>query len=215
MCYRIIITSNGKKKRIIDKSNNISKIKKKYFSLVDRNKVLFPKQTSAYLKTKPVKYEILLLKKREDDDTPYIDRDEMGRTIEIEDANKKWTIIEKNSYKYEEKFTVYGLKSRLTTIEIIKLLLLRGHKTPIMKQINYVENKLLIHQDNDFDIVLCKCPLDAEKLYKTLKEFVDNNNITHTLFTGSINLNKKDTYKMIVEKTGWNRDKVYRKVTRP
>ena len=63
MCYRIIITSNGKKKRILDKSNNISNIKKKYYSIVDRNKVLFPKQTSAYLKTKPVKYEILLLKK--------------------------------------------------------------------------------------------------------------------------------------------------------
>ena len=55
MFYRIIITSNGKKKRIIDKSNNLSTIKKKYFSTVDRNKVLFPKQTSAYLKTKPVK----------------------------------------------------------------------------------------------------------------------------------------------------------------
>ena len=215
MCYRIIITSNGKKKRIIDKSNNISKIKKKYFSLVDRNKVLFPKQTSAYLKTKPVKYEILLLKKWEENDTPYIDRDEMGRTIEIEDTNKKWTIIEKNIYKYEEKFTVYGSKSRLTAIEIIKLLLMKSHKTPIMKQINYVENKLLIHQDNDFDIVLCKCPSDAEKLYGTLKEFVDNNKITHTLFTGAINLNKKDTYNMIVEKTGWGRDKVYRKVTRP
>ena len=140
MCYRIIITSNGKKKRILDKSNNISNIKKKYYSIVDRNKVLFPKQTSAYLKTKPVKYEILLLKKWEENDTPYIDRDEMGRTIEIEDTNKKWTIIEKNIYKYEEKFTVYGSKSRLTAIEIIKLLLMKSHKTPIMKQINYVEN---------------------------------------------------------------------------
>ena len=101
MCYRIIITSNGKKKRILDKSNNISNIKKKYYSIVDRNKVLFPKQTSAYLKTKPVKYEILLLKKWEENDTPYIDRDEMGRTIEIEDTNKKWTIIEKvNSHLF-------------------------------------------------------------------------------------------------------------------
>lgn len=215
MYYKIIITSNGKKKRIIDKSNNISKLKKKYFSLVDKNKVLFPKQTSAYLKTKPVKYEIILMKKWEEGDTPYIDRDEMGRTIEIEDNNKKWTIIEKNIYKYEEKFTVYGSSKRLTAIEIIKHILMRKHKTPIMKQINYVENKLLIHQDNDFDIILCKCPSDAKKLYSTLKEFVDNNNVTHTLFTGSINLNKKDTYNMIVEKTGWDKNKVYRKVTRP
>lgn len=215
MFYRIIITSNGKKKRIVDKSNNISTIKKKYFSTVDRNKVLFPKQTSAYLKTKPVKYEIILMKRWEEGDTPYVDRDEMGRTLEIEDKNKKWTILQKNEYKYEEKFTVYGFNKRLTSVEIIKLILMKKHKSPIMKQVNYVENKLMIHQNNDFDIILCKCPKDAEKLYTILRDFSDNNRISNILFTGSVNLGKKETYDMIVEKTGWKRDKVYRTVTRP
>ena len=110
---------------------------------------------------------------------------------------------------------MYGFNKRLTSVEIIKLILMKKHKSPIMKQVNYVENKLMIHQNNDFDIILCKCPKDAEKLYTVLRDFSDNNRISNILFTGSVNLGKKETYDMIVEKTGWKRDKVYRTVTRP
>ena len=53
-----------------------------------------------------------------------------------------------------------------------------------IKQVNYVKNKLMIHQDGDFDLVLCKCPLDAEKLYNILKKFAENNKVKNILFTG-------------------------------
>ena len=57
MLYRIIITQNGKKKKILQKSNDITFMKKKYFNIKDKNKILFPKKTNAYKKIKPVKYE--------------------------------------------------------------------------------------------------------------------------------------------------------------
>tara|TARA_Y100000401_G_C8324391_1_gene227269 strand:- start:1569 stop:2216 length:648 start_codon:yes stop_codon:yes gene_type:complete len=215
MQYRIIITSNGKKKKIVHESEHLSSIKRKYFSLKDKNVVLCPKKTSAYLKTKPIEYEIILMKKWEENDLPFVGRDEMGRTIEIEDKNKKWTILHKAPYYYEEKFTVFGFKTRLTSIEIIKSILLRKHTSIIVKQVNYIENKLLIHQDNDFDVVLCKCPADAKRLFETLREFINHNGIKHIMFTGKINLGKTDTYKMIIEKTGWKKEKIYRRVTRP
>jgi len=215
MQYRIIITANNKKKKIVQKSNDLNTIKKKYFKIKDKNKVLYPKQTSAYLKTNPVKYEIILMKKWEEGDTPFIDRDMLGRTVEISDIKKKWTILYKDEYSYEETFTVFGYKKRLNCIEIIKLLLMKKHQTVVIKQVNYIENKLLIHQDNDFDVVLCKCPGDAERLYKILNDFVEKNKIKNIMFTGVVELGKTETYKMIVEKTGWKRNKVYRTVTRP
>jgi hypothetical protein len=215
MQYRIIITANNKKKKILQKSNDLNTIKKKYFNVKDKNKVLCPKQTSAYLKIKPVKYEIILMKKWDENDTPFIDRDILGRTIEIKDATKKWTILHKNEYFYEETFTVFGQDKRLNCIEIIKLILMQKHKNIIIKQVNYIENKLLIHQDNDFDVILCKCPSDAKRLYKILEEFVVSNKIKHVLFTGSIESGRTDIYKMIVGKTGWGKNKVYRTVTRP
>tara|TARA_R110002110_G_C13416577_1_gene714090 strand:+ start:767 stop:1471 length:705 start_codon:yes stop_codon:yes gene_type:complete len=215
MQYRIIITANNKKKKILQKSNDLNTIKKKYFKIKDKNKVLYPKQTSAYLKTKPVKYEIILMKKWGENDIPFVDRDILGRTIEVKDITKKWTIIHKDEYSYEETFTVFGQDKRLNCIEIIKSILMKKQKTVVIKQVNYIENKLLIHQDNDFDVVLCKCPKDSERLYKILKEFTEKNKIKHIMFTGSVKLSKTETYKMIVEKTGWKRNKVYRTVTRP
>jgi len=215
MQYRIIITANNKKKKIVQKSNDLNTIKKKYFTIKDKNKVLYPKQTSAYLKTKPVKYEIILMKKWEEGDNPFVGRDMLGRTIEINDTKKKWSILYKDDYAYEETFTVFGYKKRLNCIEIIKLILMKKNKTILIKQVNYIENKLLIHQDNEFDVVLCKCPTDSKRLYEILREFAEKNKIKHIMFTGSVELGKTETYKMIVEKTGWKRNKVYRTVTRP
>ena len=215
MTYRIIITSNNKKKKMLHKSNDITSIKKKYFKIKDKNKVLYPKQTSSYLKTKPIKYELILMKKWESDDTPFIDRDNLGRTIEIKDINNKWTILHKNEYFYEETFRVFGFSERLNCKDIIKKILMRKHEGINIKQVNYVKNKLMIHQEGDFDLIICKCPIDAEKLYTILKEFTENSNVKNILFTGGIKIDKTEIYNMIVKKTGWNKNKVYRTVTRP
>ena len=73
----------------------------------------------------------------------------------------------------------------------------------------------MIHQEGDFDLIICKCPIDAEKLYTILKEFTENSNVINILFTGGIKIDKTEIYNMIVKKTGWNKNKVYRTVTRP
>jgi hypothetical protein len=215
MQYTIIITSNNKKKKILFKGSDLSFASKKYFKYKDTNKVLFSRDHIAYKKVKPVKYELILLKKWEDGDRPFITRDEIGRNIEIEDENKKWTIIEKCIYYFEEKFTVFNYDKRLTSIEIIKSLLMKKHTGLMIKQVNYINNKLLIHQNNDFDIVICKCQKDCEKLYYLLEDFNKKNNLKNIMFTGKISKNKKDTYKLIKDKTGWDEFKLYRTKTRP
>ena len=215
MEYRIIITHNNKKKKGVEKGATLSLIKKKYFKLKDSNKVLFPKKISAYKKIHPVKYELLLLKNWEENDVPFIDRDELGRTKEISDPKQQWTIIEKCEYYYEEKFTVFNHKKRLTSIEILKHIILRKHNGIIVKQVNYLNNKLLIHQNNDLDIVLCKSPSDCKRLFTVFKDFIENNNIKNVMFTGSIKVNKQDIYQLIINKTGWKKNKIYRTTTRP
>jgi hypothetical protein len=218
MKYRIIITCNGKKKKVLHKSDNTKSIKRKYFNIKDKNKVLFPKKTNAYKKTKPVNYELVLMKKWEDTDSPFIDRDSLGRTVEVKDKDKKWTILYKDDYFYEEKFTIHGLDERFTSIEIIKKLLMKKHKGGkiVIKQVNYIKNKLLIHQYVDFDLIVCKCPEDCKRLYDILKQFSEENKIKNILFTDSVGkLGSASTYKMIMEKTGWDRWKTYRTVNRP
>lgn len=216
MIYRIIITENGKKKKIIYEGSDFENTKIKYFNLKDNNKVLFPKKTNAYKKVKPVFYELLLLKEKEESDNVFFERDELGRTVEVKVKTDKWSIIHKDEFFYEEKFTVYGFNKRLETKEIIKLFLLKRSKTFIVKQVNYVVNKVLIHNDGDFDIIVCKNKSDARRLHNVLREFTETNNVKGIMFTGLVGKrNRTELYKKIVDKTGWTINKVYRSSTRP
>lgn len=216
MLYRIIITQNGKRKKILYEGGNLENTKQRYFKIKDSNKVLFPKKSIAYKKIKMVTYEILLLKEKEETDIDYFDRDDLGRTIPIKLKSDRWTVLHKDEYFFEEKFTVFGSEKRLETKDIIKKILLKKTKEDNIKLVNYVLNKVLIHQNGDFDIITCKNTSDAKRLYYTIKEFCDQNKIKNIVFTGLIGKNSRTKlYKKITEKTGWTMNKTYRSSTRP
>jgi hypothetical protein len=216
MRYRIIITQNGKKKKILYEGNSEDIGKQNYFKIRDNNKVLFPKKSNAYKKIKSVTYEILFLKEKEERDTDYFERDDLGRVIPISIKSDRWTIVHKDEYFYEEKFTVFGFNYRMETKEIIKKILLKKSKDDNIKMINYVTNKVLIHQNGDFDIITCKNTNDSKSLYLTIKEFCDHNKISNVVFTGLVGIKSRvKLYKRISEKTGWSMNKTYRTSTRP
>ena len=216
MLYKIIIVKNGKKKKVIYEGNNEIISKEKYFNIIDNNKVLFPKKSNAYKKVKPVLYEILYLKEKHINDTPFYEKDNLGRNVPVDINSNKWSLIHKSEFFYEEKFTVFGYDKRLETKEIIKLILLKRNYKDKIKQVNYVLNKVLIYQNGDFDIIVCKNNSDARRLYKTLREFVETNKIRNVMFTGLVGKrNRTNLYKKIVEKTGWSMNKTYRSSTRP
>lgn len=216
MRYKIIITKDGKKKKVLYEGTDENVAKEKYYNTKDNNKVLFPKENNAYKKVNSVKYEIMFLKEKEVSDTPFYVRDELGRTTPVDLNSNQWSLLHKGDYNYEEKFTVFGYDKRLETKEIIKYILLRKNKVDKIKQVNYVINKVLIYQNGDFDIVVCKNNSDAKRLYKTLREFSENNKVKNIMFTGLVGKrNRTKLYKRIVEKTGWTINKTYRSSTRP
>ena len=216
MLYKIIITKDGKKKKVLYEGSNEDTAKEKYFNTKDKNIVLFPKKNNAYKKVKPVHYEIMFLKEKENSDSPFYVRDDLGRNKPVYIKSDKWSLVHKDDFFYEEKFTVYGFKERLETKDIIKKILLRRNKEDKIKQVNYVINKVLIYQNGDFDVVVCKNPSDARRLYKTLREFCETNKVNNIMFTGLVGKrNRTKLYKRIVEKTGWTINKTYRSSTRP
>ena len=216
MLYKIIITKDGKKKKVLYEGSSEDTAKEKYFNTKDKNIVLFPKKNNAYKKVKPVHYEIMFLKEKEDSDSLFYIRDELGRNKPVDIKSDKWSLIHKDDFFYEEKFTVYGYDERLETKDIIKKILLRRNKKDKIKQINYVINKVLIYQNGYFDVVVCKNSSDARRLYKTLREFCETNKVNNIMFTGLVGKrNRTNLYKRIVEKTGWTMNKTYRSSTRP
>jgi len=103
MLYKIIITKDGKKKKVLYEGSNEDTAKEKYFKTKDKNIVLFPKKNNAYKKVKPVHYEIMFLKEKEDSDSPFYVRDELGRNKPVDIKSDKWSLVHKDDFFYEEK----------------------------------------------------------------------------------------------------------------
>lgn len=217
MEYRIIIVRNNKKKKLLFKGVDKEYAYKKYKNLLKTNRVLFPKKHNNYLKNKPVKFELLLVKEKEEDDTKYYIRNETGEPVETTIKSNKWSIMAKSEWLFEETFMVYGHKERMDTKEVIKNILMKEiYKKNTVKVINYIFNKLMIHNNDDFDIITCKCISDAKRLYELLKEYCVKHKFNKILFTGAVRKRSRpEMYERIVKKTGWKIDKLYRTTTRP
>jgi hypothetical protein len=79
-----------------------------------------------------------------------------------------------------------------------------------------VNNKLIIHSEEQFDMVICKCMEDAQRLHHTLNKVVKKNKIKNIIFMGTAtDATMGRMYDLIKEKTGWPMRKIWRTTTRP
>jgi hypothetical protein len=219
MTYRVIITSNGKYKMTLHRSKTRETAFINYHKLIDENQqVMFPKKYTNTKKIKPVEYKICVVKPTEEGDVFRTIRDDFGRTY-IEKPIGEWTILDSHSYQFEEKFWVFGMNpkaNRPTIREIVKRLMTGAHKKNMTKQIIVVYNKLLIYNEDQFDMVICKCKSDAQRLHHTLAKIAKKQKIKSLLFMGTATpATTSRLYDLIQENTGWSYTKIWRTTTRP
>ena len=107
---------------------------------------------------------------------------------------------------------------RKTFNYILNEILLNGvtnQKYPL-KRVMVFKNKLIIENDDDFDIVICKNGEDCIRLYNELEKeclALKLKCIFFSGFTGDALKNR--LVDKIMEKTGWDRQKTCRLSTRP
>ena len=173
------------------------------------------------------KYEILLMKTKTDDDPDSpLHRNEFGKLVPHTCNSNKMIIYKKEEYLFEETFWIYGLNPKSQRRDyfyilndlIVDELTKNGQlkiKYPIKTLIVY-RNKLLIENDDDFEIVICKCEEDSARLYTELQNDIKKQKIKSVAFLGFAkdNLEKRIEEKLL-EKTGWTLNKIRRKNTRP
>jgi hypothetical protein len=219
--YKIVLVSNKKRSRILYRTNNEDDAYIEFATLIQNNKVYFPKKkiTSRDILNN-TQYEILLVKKRrkvrDKDVKNRMVRNELNQLVEETIKSKKWIILNSNKYFVEEKFYVYGycyVKERFTVKRIIKEIIMRNIRRKFMiKQIVLIKNKILIESDyDDFDLIICKDAEDGTRLYNILRSAIYKTKIKNILFLGRPNLQTLGMYhKKIMDKTGWNHQKVRR-----
>jgi len=216
MKYQIIVTQNKVKKMRLHRCNTEPTAIRKFQDITKSNKVLFPQRYVNSRGIKEVKYEILLMKEREENDVNRMSRDELGRLIEERTNNEKWVIINKKQFFVEEKFLVFGYQGRLTAKDIIKdIVMKKPANLKDHKQVIYALNKVIIQDSLNFDIIVCKNVDDAMRLHNTLQEFCQRYK-QKVLFQGKASPKvRSEIWKKIHEVTGWKYDQIWRSSTRP
>jgi hypothetical protein len=217
MSYRIVLLSNGKYKKTLYKCKTIENVYLKFHKMKEDNNVLYPKKFLNTNGIKSVKYEICITKPTEEKDSFRLLRDEYGK-LYTETPLGDWTILTSDEYDIEETFYIYGYvgDERPTIREIVKRLMIGAHSKKMVKQIIVVHNKLIIYNEDQFDMIICKNLEDAQRLHHTLAKIAKKQKIKSLLFMGTATpANVGRMYDIIHQETEWPYTKIRRTSTRP
>ena len=218
MVYRVVLISNGEYKKTLHRCKTKETAFKRYHKLREENsKVMFPKRFINSNTIKPVKYQICVTKVTEEGDTFRVFRDEYGK-VYIEKPLGDWTILAGDDYEIEETFLIYGYEGddRPTIKEVVKRLMQNAFAKKKVKQILVVHNKLVVYDEDQFEMILCKNTEDAQRLHHTLAKIARKQKVKSLMFIGTATPGTISLmYEYIMEKTGWTYAKVRRKTTRP
>lgn len=212
MKYRTILIRNGEYKKTLhrSKTRETAFINFRIFKEISDN-VFFEKKYINTKGIKPVKYEIFIVKNHEEGDI-------------MRNPNEKplfgiWTILDSYPYRVEEDFTMFGYCSKTERQNIggiIRILLKKMNIENNSKEVIVVHNKLVIYNEEQFDMVICKCKKDAQRLHHTLYEATRGLKIKNLLFMGTCcSSNISMLYDIIHEHTDWPYTKIRRTSTRP
>lgn len=218
MNYRVVLTANGVYKKTLHRCKTRETAFINFHRIKDENKVMFPQKFINTKGIKPVKYEICVTKPTEESDVFRILRDDFGRTY-TESPLGDWTILHSDSYEIEESFWMYRFNPKLerpTIKEVVKRLVTGAHSKKMVKQIIVVYNKLIIYNEDQFDMVLCKNMEDAQRLHHTLARIAKKQKIKSLMFMGTASkANIGRMYDLIHDNTKWPYTKIRRRSTRP
>ena len=218
MVYRVILVSNGIYKKTLHRCKTIETAYNNYHLLKEKNKVFYPRKFINTNGIKRVKYEICISKITEEGDEFRVLRDDYGK-LYTEKPLGDWTIITSDEYQVEEKFWIYGFNpkaDRPNVSEVVKRLMLGAHAKNMVKQVIVVHNKLIIYNENQFDMVICKNLEDAQRLHHTLAKIAKKQKIKSLLFMGTAGAAMIGRmYDVIHDNTGWPYTKIRRTTTRP
>ena len=218
MTYRVILLVNGQYKKTLHRCKTKETAFINYHSLKENNKVFYPRKFLNNNGIIPVKYQICVSKPTEEGDTFRILRDDYGKTY-TEKPLGDWTILASDDYDVEETFWLYGYNpkgDRPTITEIVKKLMIGAYSKKLVKQIIVVHNKLIIHSEEQFDMVICKNMEDAQRLHHTMAKIAKKQKIKSLLFMGTASdVMISRMYDEIHLETGWPYNKIRRTTTRP
>jgi len=219
MLYRVILTRNGEYKKTMHRCKTRKTVFINFNKIKDSNNIIFKREFINYKKIKPVKYKIYAVKDYEPTDESRVIRNNLGKLIKEPPIFGIWTVLNDSDYDMEESFLVYKHNhnyERKDIKYITKLLMLGIHDKFKTKEVIVVHNKLIIYNEDQFDMVICKCLKDAQRLHHVLNKAIIANKIKNIYFMGTAKRSMiSNLYILIHNHTNWPYTKIRRTTTRP
>ena len=212
--YQIVLTENRKKIKVLYNYSRESDVNYRFEKLKSQG-IFFPK-TKIYRDKKlvDVNYEILLLKKRGENDINRVIKNEIGKFVEETVDDENWVIVDVSPYHIEETFNVSGSNRKLTAKEIVDYVVLPNKQKKAPKQVLMINNKIVV-EGLELYLITCKDIDETIRLYNKIRTYCFDNKVGDIIFFGSIpKENRKVWYKKIHERTGIGYNRLYRSNSR-
>jgi hypothetical protein len=205
--YIIVLFKNKKKKKIIKGYATEKNALSKYNQLIKNNDIPF---NVVYENSERCNYEIGLLTKTEDYQIPLFKADEVGRNNNVFiEGESDYTIKRVEDYRIEEMIFDWKLNRRISFHEFISLYCPKNN----VKVISKLHNKIVVQNDEVFNLFSLKNEEDSERFLQTLESLFYNSNRNDSIFVrDESTINRKWMYD-VLEKTGFDRKKLYRQKT--
>ena len=164
MNYQIVLFKNKIKKKIINKFKTHKRANEFYESLLsESDNVLFEKE---YENGSLCSYELALLEKTSGTFLPIFLKDELGRRVKVNLEDDDYTISSISKYKTEELILDTTTNKKINSMEFIKLYL----DPTGFKLVSKLHNKIIVQNDDTFNLITLKNDSDASRFIDTLSE---------------------------------------------
>jgi hypothetical protein len=174
--------------------------------LKENEDVLFDVKTE---NGRDVKYEIALIEKTSEKLFPVFRTDEMGRNISIELDDSDYSILKINEYKIPEKLFNVRDNEKIEMSKVIS----KYVKTDSLKLVSKLNNKIIIQDDDKFNLFSCKSIYDADRFLSELESHMINSGKRNCMIVKDTDKAQKKYLYEVLSNEGFDKKMLYRSST--
>lgn len=213
--FALVLVKNKKVVKVIQNYKKLSAAKSLFERLKEDNHVVFPEKLAAHEELIKQSWEVLLIKKKKTESG--FRKIFTGMGIIEEKVIGDWDIIDKFLFEVEETFKVYGYEQKMTAVDILANIFIDKIKKGETYDVYAFNNKILITNDIEVFVILCKSVYDSSRLHDFFLKYFLNKKIGIFIFRGVLkdSKRKRELYTMVEKKLGIPKTWMYRHTVKP
>ena len=205
--YQVVLFKNKVKKKIINKFKTHKKANELYNSLVEKSDtIIFDKK---YENGYESLYELALLEKTSGTLSPMYMKDVFGRQVKVDLDDNDFSIIKISKYNLEELIVDYSTNTRITINDFIKKYL----DPPGLKMISKLNNKVIVQNDDNYNLFTLKNDDDSSRLLDNLSENFISQKRSDCMFVKDYSTAQRKYLYLILSEKGFPKTYLFRQST--